>query len=658
MKPQYLTKSRFQLAMECPTKLYYCDKPEYSNLNETNSFLQALAEGGFQVAELAKAYHPEGKTISTLDYNEALKQTNDMLKMDEITIFEAAVLHENMFARIDILIKKNNHLTLIEVKSKSIDHEDKTPFFTSKGKKDIRSEWKPYVFDVAFQKYILSKCFPDFEISSYLMLVDKDSLCPSDGLNQKFRIAKKKTGKIKAICKDLTQVEIKNKILKKINVDDEINFIFYERKFEDGRNFSECLRYLIEQYQSDIKIPPNLGVICRKCEFKIDSNNSASTLKSGFNECWSSVCSMKENDPTILDVWDFRKADKLIKNGVYRVRQLNEDDINPISDNLPGLSKEQRRWKQVEKIIKNDTSCYLDTDNLTNEIGRLDYPLNFIDFETAMPAIPFRKNQKPCSGLAFQYSHHILHENGLVEHVNQFLHNKIGENPNLDFIRSLKKSLEDYPGHIFRYAAHENTYLNMIYSELVNSTDYISDRDDLINFIQHISQPTEKNEGKWEPGKRNMIDLCELVKRYYYDPLTKGSNSIKKIFPAILHRSAFLQDKYCKPIYGMDGEIKSLNFKNKQWIEWCDGKIINPYDSLPGLFEELNISEEKIDLLFHDDKLKEGGSASIAYARMQFTEMHDDERKELRRALLQYCELDTLAMVMIVEAWRNPHKIL
>jgi hypothetical protein len=38
-----------------------------------------------------------------------------------------------------------------------------------------------------------------------------------------------------------------------------------------------------------------------------------------------------------------------------------------------------------------------------------------------------------------------------------------------------------------------------------------------------------------------------------------------------------------------------------------------------------------------------------AYARMQFTEMSDAESHEIQKALLKYCELDTLAMVMIWE---------
>ena len=51
---RYLTKSRFKMALECPTKLYYTGKPEYANTNNENEFLAMLADGGFQVGELAR----------------------------------------------------------------------------------------------------------------------------------------------------------------------------------------------------------------------------------------------------------------------------------------------------------------------------------------------------------------------------------------------------------------------------------------------------------------------------------------------------------------------------------------------------------------------------------------------------------------------------
>ena len=43
----------------------------------------------------------------------------------------------------------------------------------------------------------------------------------------------------------------------------------------------------------------------------------------------------------------------------------------------------------------------------------------------------------------------------------------------------------------------------------------------------------------------------------------------------------------------------------------------------------------------------------IAYAYLQFADMTDDERELYRNALLRYCELDTMAMVMIWEYWKN-----
>jgi len=60
-----------------------------------------------------------------------------------------------------------------------------------------------------------------------------------------------------------------------------------------------------------------------------------------------------------------------------------------------------------------------------------------------------------------------------------------------------------------------------------------------------------------------------------------------------------------------------------------------------------------MDILSDDDELRDGGAALTAYARMQFEEMTDYEREEIRKALLKYCELDTMAMVMIYEGWKD-----
>jgi hypothetical protein len=58
-----------------------------------------------------------------------------------------------------------------------------------------------------------------------------------------------------------------------------------------------------------------------------------------------------------------------------------------------------------------------------------------------------------------------------------------------------------------------------------------------------------------------------------------------------------------------------------------------------------------------DSEINNGGAALTAYALMQFTQMSDSERNKTKQALLRYCELDTLAMVMIYEFWKDQIKV-
>jgi hypothetical protein len=180
---RYLTKSHFKVALECPRKLFYLNNPDiYPNTNEEDSFLTALAEGGFQVGALAKLYYPNGYEITDKDRIKSTQLTSELLQQENVVIYEAAICFDKLFIRVDILEKKSNHINLIEVKAKSFDNE--TRFTNTKG--DITPEWKPYLFDVAFQKFVLENAFPEFKIDSYLMLADKRKVATVSGLNQRF----------------------------------------------------------------------------------------------------------------------------------------------------------------------------------------------------------------------------------------------------------------------------------------------------------------------------------------------------------------------------------------------------------------------------------------------------------------------------------------
>ena len=109
MSQRLLTKSRFKIAMDCPNKLFYTKKKEYANKQLDDPFLQALAQGGFQVEELARLEFPEGILIEGNDWNYDLlaAQTEELLQRENVVIFEAAFKFENLFIRTDILVKLN-----------------------------------------------------------------------------------------------------------------------------------------------------------------------------------------------------------------------------------------------------------------------------------------------------------------------------------------------------------------------------------------------------------------------------------------------------------------------------------------------------------------------------------------------------------------------
>ena len=199
MKQKLFTKSAFKIALECPRRLYYAyDSKLYANQDLTDDFLKSLAEGGFQVGELAKVYYgiKGDADINVLEYDAAVEKTKELFKNENINIAEAAFRSGNLFVRADIIEKKGNDITLIEVKAKS--WKPDADFIATKGRTRgcVNRNILPYLYDVAFQKYVVMKAlkelYPEqqFTVKARLMMADKSKLATVDGLNQMFRIYK------------------------------------------------------------------------------------------------------------------------------------------------------------------------------------------------------------------------------------------------------------------------------------------------------------------------------------------------------------------------------------------------------------------------------------------------------------------------------------
>lgn len=646
---RYLTKSRFKLAVECPTKLFYTGKKKYRDLKQEDTFLQALADGGFQVGEFAKLLYPSGHLIDSKDHATAEAQTREWLaKEGEVILFEPAIRFENLFIRIDVLIKKGNTFELIEVKAKSYDSLNpeiegvRTP---------ILSTMLPYLQDVAFQKYVLAKAFPDSAIASYLMMPDKSINATIDGLNQLFKVKRKeRSTEVIQLPRAEQSVARNPSLLAKVNVDRFVDSIMNGGiEYPGGHaTLPHLAAHWSKEYELDQKIAPVLHAGCAKCEFRAEAGDG---YLSGYHECVQATAGLSEeeiNQGTVLDIWNFRRKDELIASGVIKLSQVSEEDLK-VKNDKEGLSNSQRQWLQCNGIPPEDDlgGFYLDRGLINHQMAQWVYPLHMIDFETSTTALPFFKDMRPYESIAFQFSHHVIESDGSVKHVGQFLHAEPGEFPNFEFVRALKKALEQDEGTIFRWAAHENTILNHIAKQLEESSSPPADKDQLLAFIGSVTKG----------GNRSMVDLNEIAKRAYFHPDTKGKTSIKKVLPAVLQTSEFLKQKYQQPIYGSPantpGAIPSLNLTNFTWWQSHDGKVADPYGQLKTIVDEMLGDESDAVLDAEELEIAEGGAASMAFARLQFEDLTVLDRQRIKNALLRYCELDTLAMVMIVEAWRE-----
>lgn len=660
---RYLTKSKFKSGLECVTKLYYTGKKkEYADQKIDDKFLQALAEGGHQTGALSLFEFCDNPIeddiiVETLDYDESILITNEKLaRSGKVIIAEAAFKYNNLFIRADIIVKNGNVIDLYEVKAKSFNsaEESEQSFIAGKGDKErIASKWEPYLYDIAFQKYVIIKAFPEYTVNSHLLLVDKAKKATVNGLNQIFQIVKD-GDRVSVDITDVRKEQLGESILAIVNTDATVEKIWNQYKvpttLTQEFTFEEFVHYCEDIYVRDERVFSPLTMGCKSCSFWVKPGKE-DNLKDGRQECWKHVTKYADhllNKPWSIDVWQGR-LDTALQEGVYLMEKLEKTDLGTDKPSaIPGLDQFSRRVKQVEKVKNNDSAYYFDKENFDKEAASWQWPLNHIDFETSTSALPFYEGKTPYSGVAFQWSHHVMHEDGRIEHVGEYINFDKGVFPNLEFIRTLKKTLSRNNGTIFRYHNHENTYLRMIYGQIVSGELEAAEpeKTELLAFIDEITR--HKPNGKtYVSGNRNMVDLYELVQRYYYSPYSNGKVGLKFVLPSIINDVPYLKEKYGKKgIYGKALDIKSLNFEDHQWIDSTFNN--DPYKTLPTIFE--GYDRDELDEYFDEmDGIADGGAALSAYAYLQYTHIPEDIRLKLKEALLRYCELDSMAMCFLVE---------
>ncbi len=185
--------------------------------------------------------------------------------------------------------------------------------------------------------------------------------------------------------------------------------------------------------------------------------------------------------------------------------------------------------------------------------------------------------------------------------------------PNLEFAESLRNFVGDN-GTLLIWSDYETTTLKQILEQCIQNA---VGGHDLRNWLQ-----MQVN------GQRPVLELCKLTLGNYFHPIMKGSTSLKMVLPAIWKNNPEL---YEIPWF-------------RRYHREENGQVLDPYATL-----------ESIDIFEEAEVVKEGTEAMTAYAEMLYGESSHDEKikKVWEQLLLQYCELDTMAMVIVWEHWKR-----
>lgn len=176
-------------------------------------------------------------------------------------------------------------------------------------------------------------------------------------------------------------------------------------------------------------------------------------------------------------------------------------------DELPDdtLSAHQRRVKASTVA----GGAVFDQQGAADDLTTAIFPLQFLDFETANPAVPIWAGARPYAQTPFQFSLHKLTASGGLDHI-EFLYTDGADDPSRAFAQALIAAVDPSGSVVVYNAGFERARMRELafrYPDLAAQLDDIIDR---------------------------LFDLQPIAKARFYHPSQQGSWSIKAVLPALV----------------------------------------------------------------------------------------------------------------------------
>lgn len=607
-----LSKSDFKLARSCDAKLYFRERG-YPDNRAYDPYLAFLREAGYMAEALAKAKYGDG---IQLQYGKTplddVTRTLEHLQSDTVTLFEGTLLAGRRLARADILEKRGATIRLIEVKAKSIDgaeHRErlsergKGVFWTKTKKPRIDADWREKLEDITFQVLLLEEILPGVKVQPVLALIDKSKRASLDGIPSLFELVfddrpdgtkRLITGRYVGDPQLIEQLDL----ISEIDVNEEVDSLREEVQ-EAAARLEQMLDSSLGAFLNGLPRSSK----CASCEFR-----GASEGPDGFADCWGDLAA---GNPHVLDLYKVGNA-----SGPRRVPLVewmwNERKSALVDVPIDALVKKDgsvgpdaaRQRRQVEYTQLG--RAYIGA-SLRQKIEAMRWPAHFIDFETSRLALPSHAGMRPYGVVTFQWSCLTLGAPGATPVHSEWL-NTADLWPNQKFAEALRVAVGD-EGAVVVWSPFENATLKQIIADLC---EFGRDVPDLVTWLQSVES--------------RIVDLHEWARDDYYHPGMGGRTSIKVVLDALWKSDPRMREQFQR----MTGLVPN--------------DALDPYHAL-----------ESVKIDGAERSVRDGTAAMRAYDAMMYGPGRNNAEVQSRwaRLLKQYCYLDTLSMVLILDHWRR-----
>ena len=265
------------------------------------------------------------------------------------------------------------------------------------------------------------------------------------------------------------------------------------------------------------------------------SRSCSNTKRCGY---WH-YCSRRLPNPSVFDLYQmpFKKAI-----GLYAKQTVSFTDVIKSGTRLNGNAR-----RQIEYELE-DKGTYVNKPGIRAFLKTLSFPLYFIDFEAARPAVPLYPGTRPYQTVPVQFSLHVIDAPGAdVKHIEYLGRPEC--DPRREFAERLVAAIPEGACIL----AYNKTFEWTVVGELAAAFPDLADR---LNSIK--------------AGMKNLLD--PFREGYYYNKAMGGSFSIMSVLPAIYPNDDSLDYNSLALVTGRDAmelfaKLASLPTKERKAAE-------------------------------------------------------------------------------------------